>query len=107
MLDRTVERFPFSRALDFNAVTVSEVFWVVSLDDWCSRSLKPMQKGMLANAVKTGLEVADDVLEGQSFKESAKKRVSAGIKRTVKNHKLAVWIWCQEQKIRGLRDIFS
>ena len=40
---------------------------------------------MLANAVKTGMEVADDVLEGQSFKESAKKRVPAGIKRTVQN----------------------
>ena len=42
-------------------------------------------KRMLANAVKTGMEVADDVLEGQSFKESAKKRVPAGIKRTVQN----------------------
>jgi len=40
---------------------------------------------MLANAVKTGMEVADDVLEGQSFKESVKKRVPAGIKRTVQN----------------------
>ena len=42
-------------------------------------------KRMLSNAVKTGMEVADDVLEGQSFKESAKKRVPAGIKRTVQN----------------------
>ena len=29
-------------------------------------------KQMLANAVKTGMEVADDVLEGKSMKESAK-----------------------------------
>jgi len=29
-------------------------------------------KQMLTNAVKTGLEVADDVLEGQSLKASAK-----------------------------------
>jgi len=28
---------------------------------------------MLANAVKTGMEVANDVLEGKSVKESAKK----------------------------------
>lgn len=42
-------------------------------------------KQMLTNAVKTGLEVADDVLEGQSLKASAKKRVPAGIKRTVQN----------------------
>jgi len=42
-------------------------------------------KRMLSNAVKTGMEVADDVLEGQSFKEAAKKRVPAGIKRTVQN----------------------
>ena len=42
-------------------------------------------KQMLTNAVKTGLEVADDVLEGQSLKASAKKHVPAGIKRTVQN----------------------
>ena len=29
-------------------------------------------KQMLGNAVKTGMEVADDVLEGKSVKESAK-----------------------------------
>jgi len=42
-------------------------------------------KGMLASALKTGMAVADGVLEGQSLKESAKKRVSAGIKRTVQS----------------------
>jgi len=40
-------------------------------------------RNVLMNAVKTGMEVADDVLEGRSFKESAKRRVPAGIKRTV------------------------
>ena len=42
-------------------------------------------KGMLASALKTGMEVADDLLEGQSLKKSAKKRVPAGIKRTVQS----------------------
>ena len=42
-------------------------------------------KGMLASALKTGMDVSDDVLEGQSLKESAKKRVPAGIKRTVQS----------------------
>ena len=40
---------------------------------------------MLASALETGMEVADDVLEGQSLKESVKKRVLAGIKRTVQS----------------------
>lgn len=40
-------------------------------------------KGMLTSALKTGMEVADDVLEGRSLKESAKKRVPSGIKRTM------------------------
>ena len=40
-------------------------------------------KRMLANAVKTGMEVADDVLEGKSVKDSAKSRIPAGIKRAV------------------------
>ena len=40
-------------------------------------------KHILANTLKTGMEVADDVLEGKSVKESVKKRIPAGIKRTV------------------------
>jgi len=42
---------------------------------------------LLTNAVKTGMEVADDVLEGRSLKESAKRRVPVGIKRTVRGLK--------------------
>ena len=37
-------------------------------------------KYVLTNAVKTDMEVADDVLEGRSLKESATRRVPAGIK---------------------------
>ena len=40
-------------------------------------------KHILANTLKTGMEVADDVLEGKSAKESAKTRIPEGIKRTV------------------------
>jgi len=42
--------------------------------------VKNNAKNVLTNAVKTGMEVADDVLEGRSLKESAKRRVPAGIK---------------------------
>ena len=49
--------------------------------------VKNNAKNVLTNAVKTGIEVADDVLEGRSLKESAKRRVPAGIKRTVRGLK--------------------
>lgn len=47
--------------------------------------VKTHGKNMLTSAMKTGMEVAGDVMEGQSLKESAKKRVPEGIKRTVRN----------------------
>jgi len=40
-------------------------------------------KIILSNAVKTSMEVADDVLRGKTVKESAKQRVTTGIKRTL------------------------
>ena len=46
--------------------------------------VKNNAKNVLTNAVKTSMEVADDVLEGRSLlKESTKRRVPAAIKRTV------------------------
>ena len=49
------------------------------------RSAFPMIKRGLASfgkhALKTGLEIANDVVEGESIKTSAKKRVPEGIKR--------------------------
>ena len=42
-------------------------------------------KSMLKNAAKTGMQVADDVIEGRSFVDSVKKRVPAGIKRGVED----------------------
>jgi len=73
---------------------------------------KTNAKGMLANAVKTDLEVADDVLEAQSFRESDKKRVPAGIKRTVKNINWQSGSGVKRRRrvkrvVRRTRDIFS
>ena len=49
------------------------------------RSALPMLKRGLAtfgkHALKTGLEIANDVVEGESVKEAAKRRVPEGIKR--------------------------
>jgi len=44
--------------------------------------LKKNKKTFIRNALRTGMEVADDVLEGESLKSSMKKRISKGIKRT-------------------------
>ena len=41
-------------------------------------------KKLTADAIKRHVEVADDVVEGTLLNESAKQRISAGIKRTVK-----------------------
>ena len=70
-------------------------------------------KSMLKNAAKTGMEVADDVIEGRSFVDSVKKRVPAGIKRGVED---IVFQSVPAKKQRGpirrqqrrkRRDIFS
>ena len=49
------------------------------------RSAMPMLKRGLANfgkhALKTGLEIANDVADGSSLKDSAKARILPGIKR--------------------------
>ena len=43
----------------------------------CFRSSKLMRRTCLKNAAKTGMEVADDVIEGRSFANSLKKRMPA------------------------------
>jgi len=43
--------------------------------------LKKNKKTLIRNVMKIGMEVADDVLEGQSLKSSVKKRLPQGIKR--------------------------
>ena len=72
---------------------------------------KTYGKSMLSGALKTGMEVADDVLEGQPLKESAKKRVPAGIKRTVQSMSRQSGSGFKKKRIvkrrRRHRDIFA
>jgi len=42
-------------------------------------------KTLASDALKTGVNVAEDVLGGRTFKESVKKRVPEGIKRTAQS----------------------
>ena len=46
------------------------------------RFVKKNKKTLITNVLRTGMEVADDVLEGKSLKSSMKKCVPQGIKRT-------------------------
>jgi len=41
-------------------------------------------KTLARSALKTGVDVAEDVLEGRTLKESAKHRIPEGIKRTAR-----------------------
>ena len=72
--------------------------------------LKNNGKTIAANALKTGMEVADDVLEGKSLKDSAKNRIPTGIKRAAQkiNWQLGSGIG-KRRKLRRRRkvDIFS
>jgi len=47
--------------------------------------LKTNAKSMLKNAARTGMEVADDVIQGRKFTDSVKNRVPAGIKRGIED----------------------
>jgi len=81
-----VGRYPFLSVENFSAV----MHGLGSILGGLFRRLvlpfvKTHGKKMLASAVKTGMQVADDVMEGQNFKESAKRRVPEAIKRTVHN----------------------
>jgi len=70
--------------------------------------VKTHGKNMLANAVKTGLEVADDVIGGKTVKDSVKKRVPSGIKRTLLDLGSQSGSGVHRVKRRRIvRDIFS
>ena len=75
--------------------------------------VKNNAKNVLTNAVKTGMEVADDVLERRSLKACAKRRVPAGIKRTLDLRGLkfqsgtGVRRVKTNKKKRKIRDVFS
>ena len=63
-------------------------------------------KKILANAVKTTAQVADDVLGGKTLKESAKHRIPTGIKRTLLG--LGPQSGSGVRRVKRLkRDIFS
>jgi len=53
--------------------------WILSPTS--SSVFKARGKKILANAVKTSAEVANDVLEDKTVNESAKRRIPTGIKR--------------------------
>jgi len=65
-------------------------------------------KRILANVVKTGAEVADDVLEGKTVKESAKRQITTGIKRALLGLGPQSGSGVRRRKRRKIvRDIFS
>jgi len=65
-------------------------------------------KKNLANAMKTSAEVADDVLEGKTVKESVKRRIPTGIKTTLLGLGLQSGSGVRRRKKRKIaRDIFS
>ena len=47
--------------------------------------LRANARNFATNAIKTGLHVADDVMQGQKFVESLKRRVPDGIKTAAQN----------------------
>jgi len=73
--------------------------------------VKNNAKNVLTNAVKTGMEVADDVLEGRSLKKSAKRLVHESRKRTARNlnFQSGSGIRCvkTKNKKKKRRDVFS
>ena len=70
--------------------------------------LKTNGKTMLENAVKTGMDVANDVIDGKSFKDSVKTHVPVGIKRTAANLKFQSGSGVRRVKRkRRKRDVFS
>jgi len=74
--------------------------------------VKNNAKNVLTNAVKTGMEAAGDVLEKKSLKESAKRLVPSGIKRTVRGLKFQSGsgvrrVKTTKKKKRKIRDVFS
>ena len=71
--DRTVERDRFLQVPDFIAGTRLGSILGCFFRRLVFPFFKNNGKQMLTNAVETGLEVADDVLEGQSLKAFAKK----------------------------------
>ena len=98
---------------EFSGHTASRAYWAVSfvVSFFLSSRTTPRTKNVLTNAVNTDMKVADDVLEGGSLKESAKRRMPTGIKRTVRGLKFqsgsGVRRVKSDKKKRKIHDVFS
>ena len=89
------ERYPYLWDADFSTVTD----WVAYiLSSFFRRLVLPFfqshGKKILANAVKTTVEVADDVLGEKALKESAKTSDSYGYEKNAPRTWSTVGIWC-------------
>jgi len=60
-------------------------------------------KTIASKAIKTGLQVADDVAQGKSFKESTKRRIPKGIKEVVEKIDLQTGSGASKSKRRHRR----
>jgi len=104
ILDKTVAKYRFSRVGEYNEVTHG-------LGGFFRRLVLPFIRThgtrMRANAFKTGIEVADDVFKGRSLKESAKKRVLEGLKRTVLDLSRQSGSGIRNKRRRRSSDIFA
>jgi hypothetical protein len=56
-------------------------------------------------ALKTGMEIADDVLEGRSFKDSLTTRVPRGIKRMASDVKWQTGSGVRRRKVAKKRTV--
>ena len=88
----------------------SEACWVVSfVDSWfrCLR-LTARSRSQL-NALRTGMDVAEDVLgSGRGLKESVKRRIPEGIKRTARGVMGQSGSGVKRRKVRAsVNDIFA
>ena len=92
----------------FNTVTVWEAFWVDFFVLWCFHSFRLTESEYWQTAVRTGMEVADDVIEVQPLKQAAQRRVSAGIKRSIREMQPKFGSGVRTVKRRKIaHDIFS
>ena len=70
--------------------------------------LKANKNVILGNALRTGMEVAGDVLEEKPLKESTKKRLVSGIKRTADSVNWQTGSGRRrKRRFKRRRDIFS
>jgi hypothetical protein len=67
--------------------------------------IKQNAKMVGTRALKTGMEIADDVLEGRSFKDSLTTRVPRGIKRMASDVKWQTGSGVRRRKVAKKRTV--